>query len=90
MPQTRGFSESHLLWQTLLYTLCVVNELPSKPQSPLRALRRSKNLSQREVAAAAGISQAHLSYVETGHSKLTPWVRRALAGALGADPEALS
>lgn len=58
------------------------------PQTPagqhLRQLRRQANLSQLELALLAGLSQRHLSCVETGRAKASPSTLHALLSALGA------
>jgi len=49
----------------------------------LRALRVSRGLSQRQLAAKAGISERTISSIETGRSPGRPPTRRKLLTALG-------
>jgi len=51
-----------------------------------RAVRRSRNLRQRDVAAAAGLDTAVVSRVENGRERPTENVRRRIADALGLAP----
>ena len=55
-----------------------------------RCARRSRNLTQREVAAAAGIDRALLSRIERGVERPTEAVRRRLADVLDVHPYALT
>lgn len=48
----------------------------------LRRLRRQAGLSQLDLALLAGVSQRHLSCVETGRAKASPATLHALLGAL--------
>ncbi|MDH0302902.1 MULTISPECIES: helix-turn-helix domain-containing protein [unclassified Pseudomonas] len=48
----------------------------------LRRLRRQAGLSQLDLALLAGLSQRHLSCVETGRAKASPSTLHALLGAL--------
>lgn len=50
----------------------------------LRQLRRQAGLSQLELALLAGVSQRHLSCVETGRAKAGPATLHAILSALGA------
>lgn len=50
----------------------------------LRELRRQANLSQLELALLTGLSQRHLSCVETGRAKASPGTLHALLSALDA------
>lgn len=52
----------------------------------LRAWREYLGLTQAEVAEKAGISQAALSQMESGESKLRKVTREKLAAALGINP----
>nr|WP_314614006.1 helix-turn-helix domain-containing protein [uncultured Pseudomonas sp.] len=59
------------------------------PQAPsagqhLRLLRRQAGLSQLDLALMAGVSQRHLSCIETGRAKASPSTLHALLWALGA------
>ena len=49
----------------------------------LRQLRRQARLSQLDLALLAGLSQRHLSCVETGRAKASPSTLHALLSALG-------
>lgn len=51
-----------------------------------RVARRARNLTQREVAAAAGIDPAALSRIERGWERPTERVRYRIASVLGLDP----
>ncbi|MFJ4453917.1 helix-turn-helix domain-containing protein [Pseudomonas sp. NPDC089392] len=53
----------------------------------LRHLRQQARLSQLELALLAGLSQRHLSCVETGRAKASPSTLHALLSALGAPLE---
>src|SRR6188474_474053 len=48
----------------------------------LRAWRQARHLSQEELAARAGVSARHLSFVENGRSQPSRELVLALAGAL--------
>lgn len=50
----------------------------------LRSKRVQKQLSQREVAEAAGVTQAYLSYVESGSKTPTAQTLEQLIAALNA------
>lgn len=58
---------------------------PDRPVSWLRVARLARRLSQRELAAAARISQPALSHIETGISEPHFSTQRRLATALGYD-----
>lgn len=49
----------------------------------LRELRQRRGLSQRDLAAAAGIDRTYVSYVETSGRTPSPTTLAALATALG-------
>ncbi|ABY99044.1 TPA: helix-turn-helix domain-containing protein [Pseudomonas putida] len=53
----------------------------------LRHLRRQASLSQLDLALLAGLSQRHLSCVETGRARASPSTLHALLSALGAPLE---
>lgn len=55
----------------------------------LKELRRSRGLSQEELAFRSGIHQTYLSGVERGRRNPTATVLDRLAVALGTDMEAL-
>jgi transcriptional regulator with XRE-family HTH domain len=55
----------------------------------LRAVRELAGLSSRDIARAAGISKRELAAAERGKQRLTQEQLRALAGALGVEPEVL-
>lgn len=54
--------------------------------SRLRPTRERKALSQRELAALAGMTHTQISRIETGLSEPYPSTVRKLAAALGVDP----
>jgi len=56
----------------------------------LRAWREYLGLTQAEVAEKAGITQAALSQMESGESKLRKATRIKLAGAMGLNAEQLA
>jgi len=56
--------------------------MPSK----IKTLRKKLALSQRELAAKAGITAATLNRIETGKESPMPKTIRALAAALGVSP----
>jgi transcriptional regulator with XRE-family HTH domain len=55
----------------------------------VRAVRELAGLQPRDVAKAAGMVRRELQAVERGAKRLTPNELRALAGALGVDPDVL-
>jgi transcriptional regulator with XRE-family HTH domain len=55
----------------------------------VRAVRELAGLHQRDVAKAAGMGRRDLQAVERGAKRLTTNELRALAGALGVDPDVL-
>ena len=55
----------------------------------LRALREARGLLQREVARAAGVTQAYVSHLERGRVGASPATLRRLAAVLGVDPDEL-
>jgi transcriptional regulator with XRE-family HTH domain len=55
----------------------------------LRAWREYLGLTQADVAEKAGITQAALSQMESGESKLRKATRLKLAAAMGLDPQQL-
>jgi transcriptional regulator with XRE-family HTH domain len=62
---------------------------PEDTGARLRAVRELAGLSSRDIARAAGISKRDLAAAERGKQRLTPEQLRALAGALGIEPEVL-
>jgi transcriptional regulator with XRE-family HTH domain len=60
-----------------------------RPGSPLVVFRVAKGLTQAQLAAAAGISTETVSNIERGVYRPLPLTARALAGALGCEPEEL-
>jgi len=52
----------------------------------LRKLRRAAGLSQAKLAALIGVTQATISYIETGARRLTEPTADRLAQALGLEP----
>jgi transcriptional regulator with XRE-family HTH domain len=65
-----------------------MNSRPGGPASPfgarLRQWRRHRRLSQLALAAAAGSTSRHISFLETGRSRPSRQMVLRLAGALGA------
>ncbi len=59
---------------------------PDRRQTMARAVRRSRDLRQSEVAAAAGLDRSVVSRVETGVQIPTVSQRAKLAAALGLQP----
>lgn len=57
--------------------------------SNVRRLRELRALSQRELAARAGLSVTTVNRIEIGQRKPIPRTVRKLAGALGVSPEQL-
>jgi transcriptional regulator with XRE-family HTH domain len=55
----------------------------------IRRLRELRALSQRELAALAGLSVTTVNRIETGQHKPMPRTVRKLAEALGVTPEEL-
>jgi transcriptional regulator with XRE-family HTH domain len=55
----------------------------------VRRLRELRALSQRELAARAGLSVTTVNRIEIGQRKPIPRTVRKLAGALGVSPEEL-
>jgi transcriptional regulator with XRE-family HTH domain len=62
---------------------------PEDTGARLRAVRELAGLSSRDIARAAGISKRELAAAERGKQRLTQEQLRALAGALGIEPEVL-
>ena len=58
-------------------------------ENNLRRLRESKALSQRDLAALAGLSVTTVNRVETGLRRPIPSTVRKLAQALGVSPDKL-
>jgi len=56
----------------------------------IRAARKVRGLSQRDLACASGLTRAAIQYMEVGHSRPTPTSARLLAPHLGVDPAALA
>ena len=54
-------------------------------ERPVRVWRQHRELSQVQLAEAAGISQAYLAQIETGKREGTLSLYRSLAEALGVD-----
>lgn len=55
----------------------------------VRMLRAARNLSQAQLASAAGISKPTMSYVESNRTKPQDTTRQVLSEALEVDPRAL-
>jgi transcriptional regulator with XRE-family HTH domain len=60
-----------------------------EPLRGLRAIREQRSLSQRDLAAAAGLSVAAIIRLEQGQRHPWPRTAKQLADALGVEPEAL-
>ena len=58
-------------------------------ENPVRVWRQHREMSQVQLAEAAGISQAYLAQIETGKREGTLSLYRSLADALGVDLEDL-
>jgi ribosome-binding protein aMBF1 (putative translation factor) len=58
--------------------------------SPVRALRKYRGITQRELAAKAGIRQAFLSDIEAGKKTVSPDTLKAIASALAVPLTVLS
>jgi transcriptional regulator with XRE-family HTH domain len=56
---------------------------------PIKVYRRARRLSQDRLAVLAGISQAHLGYLERGARPVSDAVARKLARVLGVRVAAL-
>lgn len=54
-------------------------------ENPVRVWRRHRQMSQSQLAEAAGISQAYLAQIETGKREGTLGLYRSLADVLGVD-----
>ena len=52
-----------------------------------RRVRKTKDISQKEIAAKLNISQSAVSKIERGHTKLTETKMQKLADSLGVTPE---
>ena len=67
----------------------IVGKVIKEGQTYLRAWREYLGLTQTEVAEKAGITQASLSQMESGESKLRKATRVKLAAAMGINAEQL-
>lgn len=65
------------------------NEVASAVGARLRQLRERRFLSQRDLAALAGVSQTTIVNIESGRNRPHPSTLRRLAAALEVGPEAL-
>ena len=63
---------------------------PPTHRATLRTLRQAASLSQRELAAAAGLSKATITKLEAGRHTARPATLRKLAAALEVEPSALA
>lgn len=59
--------------------------IPPRTATKAQRARRLNGWSQSEVAAAVGITRAHLSQIENSHDTPSPRVKRALAAILKVD-----
>ncbi|MEW4455564.1 helix-turn-helix domain-containing protein [Bremerella sp. JC817] len=66
-----------------------VDKYRRKVGKVVRELRRQKSMSQEELAERAGISQSHLSRLETGLHVPTSTTMEKIADALGVHPSQL-
>lgn len=57
--------------------------------SRVALMRGHRNMSQDDLARAAGTSRAYVSQIETGHRGAGADLRRAIAAALDVDPDLL-
>ncbi len=55
--------------------------------APLAVIRKQKPMTQRELAEAAGVTLATVHYAETGATKPTIRVTRAICEVLGVRPQ---
>ena len=62
--------------------------MPKLPR--LKALRRRAGLTQRGLAARAGLTHSTVAFLETGKHAALPSTVRKLAAALGIPPEELT
>jgi transcriptional regulator with XRE-family HTH domain len=73
--------------------MVAMNPLPESPESPvgelIRRQRELAELSMRQVAAMAGISNPYLSQIEHGLRAPSEAVLETIAATLGVAPEAL-
>lgn len=67
----------------------IVGKVVKEGQTYLRAWREYLGLTQAELAMKAGITQAALSQMESGESRLRKATRVKLAAAMGITPEQL-
>lgn len=51
----------------------------------LIAMRKAKNLTQVQLAEAAGISPSYITSIETGKRKVPVWTAKKIAAVLGFD-----
>ena len=51
----------------------------------LIAMRKAKNLTQVQLAEAAGISPSYMTSIETGKRKVPVWTAKKIAAVLGFD-----
>lgn len=63
----------------------ILNELVAGEASAIKVLRMFKNMTQVELAAAAGLSRPYLTEIETGVKQGSIKALRAIAQALGVD-----
>jgi transcriptional regulator with XRE-family HTH domain len=60
-----------------------------KEESPLRNIRRTRTISQAELARLIGVTQDVISRAERGQIRLRPDVQARIAAILGSSPQAL-
>lgn len=51
--------------------------------TPLRHARKKKGMTQSELAHSAGVSQAHISAIETGRCRVSAELAERLVGVIG-------
>ena len=61
-----------------------------KPDGPLRTVRRTRTISQVELARLAGLTQETISKAERGLLRLRPDVQARIAAILGTSRQELS
>jgi transcriptional regulator with XRE-family HTH domain len=59
------------------------------PPSLVEEWRRRRGLSGAALARQVGVSRQHVSRIESGHTRPSPRMRRALSQALGVPEEVL-
>lgn len=87
---TRSAASGHSRWHEPCEHSWMTSTIePGKGQTVARAVRRSRDLRQADVGAAAGLDRSVVSRVETGVQIPTASQRAKLAAALGLEPARL-